>query len=58
MSNLIIVLTFVLVLLVLFACLPPKRAYDSANCFKIVAGAFSINKLCEALIEYFKNKKK
>lgn len=58
MSNLIIVLTFVLVLLVLFASLPPKRAYDAVNCFKILAGAFSINKLCEALIEYFKNNKK
>jgi hypothetical protein len=58
MNNLIIVLTFFLVLLVLFACLPTKRAYVAAKCFKSVIGAFPIDKICEVIIEYFKNNKK
>lgn len=58
MNNLIIILCFAFALIVLFACLPPKRAYVSARCFKIVASAFSISKVCDAVIEYYKNRRK
>lgn len=58
MTNLMIILCFIFALIVFFACLPPKRAYVSARCFKIVASAFSIGKVCEAVIEYYKNRKK
>jgi UPF0716 family protein affecting phage T7 exclusion len=55
MNSLIIIPGFVLAVLFLFAALPAKRAYTAARCFKIVASAFSISKICEAIIEYFRN---
>jgi hypothetical protein len=58
MNDLTIVLTFVLAMLVLFASLPPKRAYVAAKCFRMVIGVLPISKICEAVIEYFNSKKK
>lgn len=58
MTNLMILLCFVFMVLVLFACLPPKRAYVAARCFKLVASAFSITKICDAIIAYYSTKKK
>ncbi len=53
MNNLIIIFAFVLAILLLFAFLPPKRAYRAARCFKLVAGVFPLSKICDALIVYF-----
>ncbi|WP_406845382.1 hypothetical protein [Flavobacterium soyae] len=58
MTAIIIISCLVFALNVLFACLPPKRAYVAAKCFKIVASAFSIGKVCDALVAYYKSKKK
>ena len=57
MNNLKTILIFVYALLLLFAVLPQKNAYVAARCFKIVASAFSISKMCEALIAYFNRNK-
>ncbi len=57
MNNLIIMLVFVFATLVLFACLPPKRAYLAVKCFKLIASVFPISKICDALIAYYNNKK-
>lgn len=56
--TLIIVLVFVLLLLVFFASIPREKAYVSAKCFKMVIGVLPISKICQAIIEYFKNKGK
>jgi hypothetical protein len=57
MTDLMIIACLIFALIALFACLPRKRAYDSAECFKIVASAFSISKICEAIIAYYKRRK-
>lgn len=57
MTDLMIIACLIFALNVLYAFLPPKRAYVSAKCFKIVASAFSISKICDAIITYYKNKK-
>ncbi|SHL77948.1 hypothetical protein SAMN05444366_1528 [Flavobacterium saccharophilum] len=56
MNNLIIMSCLVCFLIVLFACLPAERAYRAAKCFKLVASAFSISKICDAIISYYRNK--
>jgi hypothetical protein len=57
MTDLMIIACIIFALIALFACLPEKRAYVSVECFKIVASAFSIGKICDAIIAYYKNKK-
>lgn len=57
MSDLMIIACLIFALIVFFACLPPKRAYVAARCFKLVASAFSISKICDAIINYYRNKK-
>lgn len=57
MYYLIIILTFVLVLLLVLASLPEKRATLATKCVKSILSVFPITKICEALIAYFNRNK-
>jgi hypothetical protein len=58
MNNLIIILTFFVVLVVLFWIMPNKKAEVVTKCLTSLLQVLPISKICNAIMAYYENKKK
>lgn len=57
MNNLVIILTFFVVLVVLFWIMPNKKAKVVTECLTSLMRAFLVSKICDAIIAFYENKK-
>lgn len=58
MNNLIILLTFFVVLVVLFWIMPSKKAKTVTQCLTSLIQVLPVSKVCSAIIAYYENKNK
>lgn len=58
MNNLSIILTFFVVLVVLFWIMPTKKAEVVTKCLTSLSRVLPVSKICEVVIVYFESKNK